>query len=80
MSRNVTEVLKSGYLTEAEKQAIDFEIELEDNENSMGEAAALAITCEQQGVDLEDYAHVLIELPDGDWWKAKHLPVKGDTQ
>lgn len=76
MSRDVTDVLKSGYLTRAEARAIKFEHALEANEEMMAEGAALAVTCEQQGVALEDYAHVLIELPDGDWWDAEHLPVR----
>lgn len=42
----------------------------------MSEGAALAMTCEEVGIGIEDYAHVLIEIPDGDWWKAQHLPVR----
>lgn len=76
MSRHVDEVLKSGYLTESEKQAMDFELALEANEEEMGEAAAMLVTCEQFGMDWDDHPYVLIELPDGEWWKAKELPVK----
>jgi hypothetical protein len=80
MSRDVQEVLQSGYLTEAEKQAMDFELALEANEERMGEHAAMAVTCEQFGVELEDHAYILIELPDGDWWEAENLPVRASTE
>lgn len=76
MSRHVTEVLKSGYLTAAEQRAIAFEKALEANEELMAEGAALAVTCEQFGIEIEDYAHVLIEIPDGDWWEAESLPLR----
>ena len=76
MSRDVKDVLKSGYLTKAERKAMDFELALEANEEMMGEGAAMAVTCEQFGMDVEDHAYVLIELPDGDWWEAEKLPVR----
>lgn len=75
MSRDVKEVLKSGYLTKAEKKAMDFELALEANEEIMGEGAAMAVTYEQFGMEVEDHPYVLIELPDGDWWEAEKLPV-----
>lgn len=76
MSRDVSEVLKSGFLTKAEKRAMEFETALEANEEKMGDGAAIAVTCEQFGVDYEDYPYILIELPDGDWWNAERLPVR----
>lgn len=76
MSRDVREVLKSGYLTADERAAIDFEEALEEAEKHMGEGAALAVTCEQAGIEIDEYASILIELPDGDWWDATHLPVR----
>lgn len=75
MSRHVDYVMKSGYLTSSERQAIDFERVLEANEELMGEGAAMAVTCEQFGVELEDHAYILIEIPEGEWWTVAHLPV-----
>lgn len=75
MSRHVDEVLKAGFLTKAEKYAMEFELALEANEEQMGEGAAMALTCEQFGVDYEDHPYILIELPDGDWWHVEKLPV-----
>jgi hypothetical protein len=75
LSRDVKEVLKSGYLTPAERKAMDFELALEANEETMGEGAAMAVTCERFRMEIEDHAYVLIELPDGDWWEAEKLPV-----
>jgi hypothetical protein len=77
MSRDVKEVLRSGHLTKAERKAIDFEVALEANEEMMGEGAAMAVTCDQFGMEVEDHPYVLIELPDGDWWEAAKLPVRG---
>lgn len=76
MSRNISDVLASGYITEDERVAIDFEEALEANEECMGEQAAIAVTCEQFGVGYDDYALILIELPDGDWLEAKALPPR----
>jgi len=78
-SRDVSEVLASGYLTPSERQAIDFELALEEYEKQMGEGAAMALTCEQFGIDVEDSGYILIRLPDGDWWEAEHLPVQEPT-
>ena len=79
MSRTVEEVLASGYVTAEEEKAIDFALDLEDNEASMGEGAALALTCEMNGYDIDDYAEIMMELPDGDWWLAKDLFQKDDV-
>lgn len=76
MSRKVEEIIKSGYLLPKERRAIDFELDLEDNEKNMGEQAAIMVTCEQHGIEYEDYAYVLIEIPEGEWWKCEKLPVK----
>lgn len=80
MRRSVKAVLKSGYLTRDESLAIRFEKALESNEEIMGEGAALAVTCEEFGVELEDHAYILIEIPTGNWWKVSHLPVKEDAR
>lgn len=79
MSRDVKEVLKSGYVTKAERLAMDFENALESNEEHMGEQAAIGVTCEQFGVAYDDYAEILMEMPDGDWWEAQALPVRGQA-
>lgn len=79
MNRHVDEVLKSGYLTEEEKFAMDFELTLEANEEKMGEGAAMMLTCEQTGCDYEDHPYILMELPDGEWWKAENLPVRASA-
>jgi len=76
-ARHVSEVLKSGYLTQEERLAIDFERALEDNEEHMGEAAAMAVTCEQFDIEWDEHPHILIELPDGHWWEAEKLPTRG---
>lgn len=77
-SRHVDDVLASGYLTPDEKQAMEFEYALEANEETMAEGAAIAVTAEQFGIEPHEYAEILISLPDGEWWKAEHLPVKDE--
>lgn len=57
---------------------MDFENALEAAEEEMGEAAAMAVTCEMAGVEVDDAAALLVELPDGEWWKAQHLPVRSE--
>jgi hypothetical protein len=75
MSRPVADVLRSGYLTPAERAAIYFEKAIEDAEDTMGEGAALALACERVGIEIDEYAELLIEIPDGEWWLVEHLPV-----
>lgn len=77
MVRTVQQVITSGYLTDAESRAIEFATVLEINEESMGEQAAIAATCEMFNVNYEEYPEMMMELPDGDWWKLEELPVKG---
>ena len=76
MSRDTAEVLKSGYLTEAEAYAIKVELYLEDREEEMGEGAAQGVTAEHFDMEFYEVHEVLIDLPDGEWWKAENLPVK----
>ncbi len=76
MSRPLKEVLESGFLTSEEDEAIRFATVLEDNEEHMGEGAAMAVTCSQYGIEVDESGEVLMNLPDGEWWKAEHLPVK----
>lgn len=79
MSRNIDEVLKSGFVTPAEDRAIKFAGLLEDNEEDMSEAAAMAVTCEQSDIDHDEWPEVMLDLPDGEWWKAENLPVASKT-
>ena len=76
MSRSIEEVLKSGYLTASERLAIDFAEDLEANEEEMSEGAAMALTCEEYGLEHSDISECLLKLPDGEWWKARDLPTK----
>ena len=77
MSRTVNAVLASGYLTEVEAKAIEFAQALEENEDLMAENAAMAVTCEQHNLrDTSAGYGLLLELPDGEWWRADSLPVK----
>ena len=47
---------------------IEFALDLEENEEHMGEHAALAVTCAQYGIDCDVGYDWLINLPDGPWW------------
>lgn len=40
----------------------EFENDLEDNEEMMGEMAALSVTCEQYGIDTQDYYDACAEF------------------
>lgn len=51
-------------------QCIQFALDLEDNEERMGEGAAMALTCEQYGIEPHEGYEVLIALPDGNWWET----------
>jgi hypothetical protein len=51
-----------------QQRAIEFALDLEDNEGRMGEMAAAAVTCENYGIESWEYVEVLIMLPDGPWW------------
>lgn len=74
--RTVQQCLESGYVTPIEKQGIDFLSDLEDNEKHMAEGAAMAVTCEQHGIDWGDQGDVMFGAPSGEWWRAAELPVK----
>lgn len=76
MISEATKIGELTYLTKAQKFSIEFATRLEENEESMPEQAAIAVTCEQFGVDYEDYAPIMFDLPDGNWWEYADLPVK----
>lgn len=50
------------------QRAIEFALDLEENEEHMGEGAAMALTLEQYGHEWGDQNDVLLMLPDGAWW------------
>ena len=50
------------------QRAIEFALDLEDNEKSMPEGAAMAVTLEQYGLEYGDQNDVLMMLPDDAWW------------
>lgn len=50
------------------QRAIEFALDLEANEERMAENAAMAVTCEQYDIEMEQGYDWLISLPDGPWW------------
>jgi len=50
------------------QRAIEFALDLEENEKHMAEGAAMAVTLDQYGLDYGDQVDVFLMLPDGDWW------------
>lgn len=50
------------------QQAIEFASDLEENEKTMPEGAAMMATLEQYGLEYGDQCDVFKMLPDGKWW------------
>jgi hypothetical protein len=50
------------------QRAIEFAIDLEEAEVVMGEGAAMGVTCEQYGIDMEEGYDWLISLGNCPWW------------
>lgn len=52
----------------SKQRVIEFALHLEKNEERMAENAAMAVTCDQYGIDIEVGYDWLISLSDGPWW------------
>ena len=52
----------------SKQRVIEFALDLEVNEECMAENAAMAVTCEQYGIDIDVGYEWLISLSDGPWW------------
>ena len=52
----------------SKQRVIEFALDLEDNEERMAEHAAMHVTCEQYGIDVDVGYDWLISLADGPWW------------
>ncbi|MBM61933.1 MAG: hypothetical protein CL484_03155 [Acidobacteria bacterium] len=50
------------------QRAIEFALDLEDNENIMAENAAMMVTLQAYGLEWGDQNEILWLLPDGAWW------------
>lgn len=50
------------------QRAIEFALDLEDNEETMAEQAAMHVTCDQYGIGVDEGYDLLVSLPDGPWW------------
>ena len=50
------------------QRAIEFALDLEENEKHMAENAAMSVTLEQYGLEWGDQNDVLMMLSDGEWW------------
>jgi hypothetical protein len=50
------------------QRAIEFALDLEDNEESMAEGAAMMVTLQKYGLEWGDQNEILMMLPDGAWW------------
>lgn len=66
----MTDEAKWGCDPEDKQRIIEFALDLEENEEQMAEGAAMAVTCEQYGISVEEGWDWLICLPNSPypWW------------
>lgn len=50
------------------QRAIEFALDLEDNEKTMAEGAAMMVTLQAYDLEWGEQNEILIMLPDGAWW------------
>lgn len=50
------------------QSAIEFALDLEENEDLYSDGAAMALTCAGHGISVETGQLWMMSLPDGAWW------------